>query len=59
MQLKIELTDQPARIDPDKIPDVDYELGCRVLAASIKRILADPVKRAQYEEWKAERANRG
>ena len=46
---------EEVHIDPKEIPDVDYELGCRVLAASIRRILADPAKRAECEAWKAAR----
>lgn len=50
---------EPARIDPRKIPAEDYATGCRVLAASIRRALADPDTRADFERWKQERRQAG
>ena len=47
---------ETVRISPDLIPAADYDVGCRVLAASIRHALADPVLRAQYEEWKRQKA---
>ncbi len=42
------------RIDPKLIPDYVYDEGCRVLYASITRLLADPKRRQEFEEWEAE-----
>ena len=47
---------EDCHIDPKKIPNVDYEIGCSVLAASIRRLLADPKIRAEYEAWKKARS---
>lgn len=44
--------DRP-RIDPALIPDYAYDEACRVLNASIRRALADPELRRDYEEFKA------
>ena len=40
------------RIDPAKVPDCDFELGCRTLYSCITRALADPRLRQEYEDWK-------
>lgn len=50
---------EAASIDPRKIPAEDYATGCRVLAASIRRALADPDTRADFERWKQERRKAG
>lgn len=47
---------EATRIDPRLIPAEDYTTGCRVLAASIRRTLADPETRSEYEDWKRRRA---
>ena len=39
------------RVDPKLIPECDYDRGCAVLYASITRLLADPVRRREFEEW--------
>lgn len=44
------------RIDFSAIPDSDIQVGCAVLASSIRLALRDPEKRKDYERWKAERA---
>lgn len=60
MDIKIKATTQekqrmPPIIRPKDIPDVDYELGCRVLFSSISLALKDPIARAQFEAWKKRR----
>lgn len=42
------------RIDPKLIPDCDYDRGCAVLYASITRLLANPQRRQEFEEWERE-----
>lgn len=44
------------RIDFSAIPGSDIQVGCAVLASSIRLALRDPEKRKDYESWKAERA---
>jgi len=44
------------KINPKSIADVDMNLGCRALKSCIERMLADPAKRAEFEEWKQRRA---
>ncbi len=47
---------QPSiRIDISAIPDSDIQVGCAVLASSIRLALRDPEKCKDYERWKAER----
>lgn len=43
-------------IDFKSIPRGTLDAACRVLTSSIQKALADPVKRAEYEAWKKERA---
>ena len=47
---------EEVHIDPKEIPNVDYKIGCSVLAASIRRLLADPEIRAEYEAWEKARS---
>jgi len=44
------------RIDPAAIPDSVYQVGCSVLNSCIRRALSDPVRRQEYEKWKAKKA---
>lgn len=44
-----------ATIDPCKVPKEDYTTACRVLASSIRFALADPARRAEFEDWKRRR----
>lgn len=39
-------------IDPRAVPQEEYQTACSVLASSIRLALADPAKRAEYEDWK-------
>lgn len=39
-------------IDPRAVPQEEYQAACSVLASSIRLALADPAKRAEYEDWK-------
>jgi hypothetical protein len=48
--------EETVHIDVKAIPDGIWDLGCSVLASSIRRALRDPEKRRDYERWKAERA---
>lgn len=41
-------------IDPALIPEVEWDMMCRTLADCIKRAMADPKLRAEYEAWAAE-----
>ncbi len=50
---------EPVRIDFSAIPASDIQIGCSVLAASIRRALRDPEKHADFERWKTERAAEG
>ncbi len=45
-------------IDPKDIPDECYQIGCSILYSSIRRALADPVLKADFEAWKKEREAR-
>ena len=40
------------KIDPAAIPSYAWEQGFRIVADSLKRLLADPKIRAEYEAWK-------
>lgn len=46
---------EAATIDPRKVPKEEYTTACRVLASSIRLALADPAKRADFEDWKRRR----
>lgn len=46
-------------IDPKELSDSDYQVACAVLNASIRRLLKDPKKRAEFEEWKKKRREAG
>ena len=46
------LDDELPHIDPKKVPNCDYDIGCAILARIIKRALEDPVNRADYEAWR-------
>lgn len=41
-------------IDPRKIPDRVYNLGCGILNFEIRRALQNPKLRADYEKFKQE-----
>lgn len=47
---------EPIHIDFSLIPESVIEVGCSVLASSIRRALRDPEKRKECERWKAEMA---
>lgn len=55
MKETVVITENEVFIDPKDIPLSVKETACRVLASSIRLALADPVKRAEYEEWLAKR----
>lgn len=39
------------RIKPEDIPDVDYEIGCSVLASSVRCFFERPGIKEEYEAW--------
>ncbi len=39
------------KINPNEIPDTDYDLGCSILASSVKRCFEQPGTKEEYEEW--------
>ena len=55
MDKDIATIEQDIFIDPKTIPSSVLETACRVLNSSIRLALADPVKRADFEAWKAKR----
>ena len=42
------------KIDPTSISQSACDGFCRIFHDYIKKMMADPVKRAEYESWKAE-----
>lgn len=52
----VTLIGERPKIDPALVPECDYERACRVLNVSVRRALADPKRRAEFEEWKRKRA---
>ncbi len=42
-------------INPEEIPEADYEIGCRILAESVRRFFEDPRVQADFEVWKEKR----
>lgn len=49
--------EEMAAIDPRAVPQGEYQTACSVLASSVRIALADPAKKAEYEEWKQRRKN--
>ena len=39
------------KINPNEIPDADYDLGCSILASSVKRCFEQPGTKEEYEKW--------
>ena len=39
------------KINPNKIPNADYDVGCSILASSVKRYFEQPGTKEKYEEW--------
>lgn len=52
------MPEQTVHIDFSAIPDSDIQIGCAVLASSIRLALRDPEKRKAFERWKAEKEKR-
>lgn len=50
----IEIQVTPDRLNPDNVPDWVYQSGSAMLRKCIRKALADPVLRADYERWKQE-----
>ena len=46
-----EAKQETTRITPDYLSDSDYELGCSVLASSVRRFFEQPGVREEYEAW--------
>lgn len=42
---------QAVRVDPKEIPDSDYEVGCSILASSVRCFFERPGIKEEYEEW--------
>ena len=50
---------QQVKINPDEIPQTDYDIGCSILVSCIRRFFEQPGIRKEYEEWlKSEDAKR-
>ena len=39
------------KINPNKIPDADYNVGCSVLASSVRNYFEQPGVKKEYEDW--------
>lgn len=39
------------KINPKEIPNADYNVGCSILASSVKRYFEQPGTKEKYEEW--------
>lgn len=50
--LEIEAT--PNRLNPNDVPNGVYQSASAMLRKCIRKALADPVLRADYEQWKRE-----
>ncbi len=46
-----ELTQHTVKVDAKQITDADYEAGCRILSASVKRYFEQPDVKESYEAW--------
>lgn len=44
----------PTRLDPSDVPNGVYQSASAMLRKCIRKALADPVLRADYERWKQE-----
>lgn len=53
---KVIRTSEAVRINPKEVPAFEFQIACSVLATSIKRALADPQLRADFDRWKERRA---
>lgn len=40
-----------AKVSPNEIPNADYDLGCSILASSVKRYFEQTGIKEKYEEW--------
>ena len=45
-------------IDVNSISKADWDAACRVLNSSVRLVLAAPVKRADFEAWKAKKTTK-
>lgn len=50
----IEVQMTPNKLDPGSIPNGVYQSASAMLRKCIRKALADPVLRADYEQWKQE-----
>ena len=39
------------KINPNEVPDADYDIGCSILASSVKRCFEQPGTKEEYEKW--------
>lgn len=39
------------KIDIHEITEADYDLGCSILASSVRRYFDQPGVKSEYEEW--------
>lgn len=39
------------KINVCEIPDEEYDLGCSILASSVRRFFEQPGVKEEYEEW--------
>lgn len=50
----LEVKASPSRLDPSDVPNGVYQSASAMLRKCIRKALADPVLRADYEQWKRE-----
>lgn len=50
----IDIQVTPDRLDPKNVPNGVYQSASAMLRKCIRKALADPVLRADYERWKQE-----
>ena len=48
---KVIRTSEAVKINPKEVPAFEFQIACSVLATSIKRALADPQLRADFDRW--------
>ena len=53
---KVIRTSEAVKINPKDVPAFEFQIAWSVLATSLKRALADPQLRADFDRWKERRA---
>lgn len=43
---------EAVKVNPKEIPDADYDVGCSILATSVRRFFEQPGVQEEFEKWK-------